>query len=159
MTDSKKLPLAGVKVLELGTYVAVPSCTRLLSDYGADVIKVEPAGGDDWRFVGSSYHLPIDDGTNPLFAVLNSNKKFISLNLKTPDGKKIMSQLLEDTDVFISNVRLKSLQMMGLDYEQIRDLYPQLIYLHFSERPGYDVRHFGRAPEVWLTGHPRMDSP
>ncbi len=151
MGENKKLPLDGIKILELGTYVAVPSCTRLLSDYGAEVIKIEPAIGDDWRYVGSSYHLPVDDGVNPLFTVFNSNKKLISLNLKTPEGKKILSQLLEDSDVFISNVRLKSLQAMGIDYDQIKDLYPRLIYLHFTgfgyhgpdaERPGYDVAAF-----------------
>lgn len=151
MSEEKSLPLKGIKILELGTYVAVPSCTRLLSDYGADVIKIEASIGDDWRYVGSSYHLPVADGANPLFTALNSNKKLISLNLKSPEGMEILSRLLEESDVFISNVRLKSLQSMGIDYEQIKQKYPRLIYLHFSgfgytgpdtERPGYDVAAF-----------------
>ena len=103
----KKLPLEGVKVVEMGTVVAAPTTARVLCAYGAEVIKVETLDGDVMRLAGTHEFTPYEDDLNPLFTIHNSNKKFLSLNFKTPEGKKILMDLLKDADVFITNVREK----------------------------------------------------
>lgn len=130
-------PLRGIKVLELGTHVAVPSACRLMAEYGADVIKIETAGGDPWRYSGLNVGLPIEDFSCPVFTVQNNGKRLISLDLKTEGGKKAFLKLLEDCDVFCTNVRLKGLAKMGLDYESLKEKFPGLIYVHFT---GYGHR-------------------
>lgn len=144
-------PLEGLRVVELGTHVAVPSSARLLAEYGADVIKVESLIGDDWRRSGLNVNLCIDDFSNPVFTIQNNGKRLIALDLKTEAGKTVLLKLLERADVFVTNVRMKSLRKMGLDYESLKDLYPSLIYCHFTgyghrgpdaDRPGFDVAAF-----------------
>ncbi|MFR6379035.1 MAG: CoA transferase [Evtepia sp.] len=97
---------------------------------------------------------------NPLFTIHNSNKKFLSLNFKTPEGKKILMDLLKDADVFITNVREKSLLRNGLDYETLKTWNPGLIYAHFlgygdkgpvASNPGFDISAF------WLRSGPIAD--
>ena len=112
-------PLQGVKVVELGTHIAVPLASRLLADWGAQVIKVENPSGDLWRYYGLNVRTPISDEENPMFSIPNANKKIVSLNLKTEAGKRILFQLLEDADVFMTNVRMKGLKGLGLDYESL----------------------------------------
>ena len=144
-------PLEGLRVVELGTHVAVPSSARLLAEYGADVIKVESLIGDDWRRSGLNVGLCIDDFCNTVFTIQNNGKKLIALDLKTPEGKDILLKLLERADVFVTNVRMKSLQKLGLDYDTLQKVFPRLIYCHFTgyghrgpdaDRPGFDVAAF-----------------
>lgn len=130
-------PLQGIKVLELGTHVAVPSACRLMAEYGAEVIKIETAGGDPWRYSGLNVNLSIEDFSCPVFTIQNNGKRLISLDLKTDGGKEVFLKLLEDTDIFCTNVRLKGLAKMGLDYETLKEKFPQLIYVHFT---GYGHR-------------------
>lgn len=147
-------PLQGVKVVELGTHVAVPMAARLMADWGAQVIKVESLTGDLWRSYGLNMRTPVTDEENPIFAVPNSNKRLISLNLKTEQGRALLFQLLEDADVFMSNVRLKGLKGLGLDYESLSKRFPKLVYFHFTgygyegpwaKRPGFDIAAFWSA--------------
>ncbi len=147
----KKLPLEGYRVIELGTFVAVPATARVMAEMGAEVIKAESIEGDDWRPTGLAYNMPSDDNENMNFTVENSNKKFISLNLKDIKGRQILLMLMEGADVFISNVRYKSLQNMGLDYESIKERFSKLIYFHLSGyghegdqagKPGFDLAAF-----------------
>ena len=105
MTENKKLPLEGVKVVEMATVVAAPTTARVLCAYGAEVIKVETLDGDVMRVAGTHEFTPYEDDCNPLFTIHNSNKKFISLNFKNEDGKKVLLDLIKDADVFITNVR------------------------------------------------------
>ena len=122
-------PLSGIKVLDLSTFVAAPVCSRLLADMGADVIKVERPDGDTWRQTGISYmpsHFSHDE--NPVFDIYNSGKKHIALDLKTEEGKRIFFQLLEETDVFVTNTRVAALQRLGISYEDLKDRFPKLIY-------------------------------
>ena len=107
-------PLKGIKVLELGTHVAVPSACRLMAEYGADVIKIETAGGDPWRYSGLNVNLTIDDFSCPVFTIQNNGKRLISLDLKTEGGRAVFMKLLENTDVFCTSVRMKGLAKMGL---------------------------------------------
>ncbi|MGD9559950.1 MAG: CaiB/BaiF CoA transferase family protein [Oscillospiraceae bacterium] len=143
--------LEGITVVEMGTYVAVPKAARMLADWGADVIKVESPGGDDWRVVGQSFSVPYDEGFNPIFQSENANKRAVALNLKSDNGKAAMHKLLEKADVFMTNTRPASLERLGLDYESIKDKYPGLICLYFSgygdlgpekDRPGFDIAAF-----------------
>ena len=144
-------PLDGIRVVELSTYVAVPTAARMLADWGAEVIKIETLGGDGMREYGKNQGLPADEGANPLFSVQNSGKLMLSLDLKDPDGKEVLMRLLEDADVFCTNVRLASIERMGLDYETLHARFPKLVYFHFSGfgyegpdsgRPGYDAIAF-----------------
>lgn len=126
------LPLEGMKVVELGTHFAVPSVTRILADWGADVVKVEGLKGDAWRIVGRNQKCPIVDDENPFFTVPNANKKFLALNLKDPDGKEAMMKLVADADIFVSNMRLPALTKLGFSYDQLKESFPGIIYVHFS---------------------------
>lgn len=156
----QNLPLQGVKVVEMATVVAAPTTARMLSAYGAEVIKVETLDGDVMRLSGTHEMTPYEDDLNPLFTIHNSNKKFISLNFKTEAGKKILLGLIGDADVFITNVREKSLAKSGLDYETLKEKFPKLIYAHFkgygdkgpaAADPGFDITAF------WLRGGAMAD--
>ena len=158
--ETKNLPLEGVKVVEMSTVVAAPTTARMLCAYGADVIKVEGLDGDVMRTGGVHEYTPYADDLNPLFTIHNSNKKFISLNYKTAEGKKILLDLIKDADVFITNVREKSLVRNGLDYETIKEINPSLIYAHFkgygdkgpaANDPGFDISAF------WMRSGPLGD--
>jgi crotonobetainyl-CoA:carnitine CoA-transferase CaiB-like acyl-CoA transferase len=110
-------PLQGIKVVELSMMVAGATCARMLADWGADVIKVEDTGsGDGFRKWPATVGAPTADDYNPLFDTLNANKRAISIDLKADEGKKLMYKLLEGADVFLTNVRTKGLERMGLDY-------------------------------------------
>lgn len=157
------LPLAGIRVLELATVVAAPTVGRTMAMYGAKVIKVEAPEGDLLRPLGSGHQLPAEDGNNPMFDLFNSGKELAAINLKTEEGMAIFHQLLAQSDVFITNVRMRSLEKMGLDYEALKVRYPRLIYAHFSgfgltgpdvDRPGFDSTAFwlrSGAALDWLT--------
>ena len=162
MSAEKLLPLTGIKIVELGTHVAVPNAARYMATLGAEVIKVESIRGDEWRGVGISYGAVATVDENPVYTTPNSNKQFLSLNLKDPEGKKIMDTLLTQTDVFMSNVRMGSLIKLGLDYETLKTLNPKLIYCHFTgfgqkgpdaARPGFDTAAF------WAKGGLMADLP
>ncbi|MBS1401568.1 MAG: CoA transferase [Oscillospiraceae bacterium] len=166
MTELKTTayPMSGVRILELGTHVAVPSATRILAAWGADVIKVESLKGDQWRVVGRNQKCPINDDENPFFDIQNANKSLIALNLKAPEGFQIFMRLLEQTDIFVTNMRLPALKRLGIDYETLKERLPRLIYGHFtgygylgpdSEKPGFDsVAFWSRSGAMadWVTG-------
>ena len=81
-------PLSGIKVVELAAFVAAPVAGRILADLGAEVIKVEAPSGDGWRLTGVSYRPRFNKDENPVFDIYNTGKKFLSLNLKTEEGKE-----------------------------------------------------------------------
>lgn len=122
-------PLAGVKVVELSTFVAGPVSARLLADLGAEVIKVERPEGDAWRATGISY-LPnrFSKDENPVFDIYNAGKKHVALNLKSKEGMEAFHRLLAEADVFITNTRPRALKRLGLSYEDIQEKYPSLVY-------------------------------
>ena len=144
-------PLSGIRVVEMSTFVAGPVTARLLADMGAEVIKVEAPRGDDWRRTGVSYNPRFNQEENPVFAIYNTGKKHVSLNLKTPEGKEAFHRLLAQADVFVTNTRPDSLKRLGFSYEDIRELYPKLIYaiiLGYGEegpdaaKPAFDTTAF-----------------
>lgn len=145
-------PLVGIKVVELSTFVAAPSCARLLADLGANVIKVEHPDGDTWRKTGKNY-LPerFCDEENPIFDIYNSGKRHIALNLKSAEGMEAFHKLLKEADVFITNTRLPALRRLGISYDDLKDRYPSLIYaivLGYGEngpdaaKPAFDTTAF-----------------
>lgn len=157
---TQNLPLSGVRVIELATVVAAPTAGRMMAAYGAEVIKVETLGGDGLRPFGKGHCLPTEDGNSPLFDLYNSGKKFTSLDLKSEKGQEAFHRLLSTADVFLTNVRYKGLERMGLDYETLKEKYPKLVYAHFSgfglkgadaDRPGYDMTAF------WMRSGPLLD--
>ncbi len=134
----------GVKVVEMGLWIAGPSCSGLLADWGADVIKVEPLAGDPFRSLEWLY----PDQINPPFELDNRGKKSLALDLTSADGLAIMHDLLADADVFVTNYRPGGLSRQGLDYETLHARYPALVYAAVSgyghegeeaDRAAYDV--------------------
>lgn len=139
-------PLAGIKVVELSTYVAAPGAARILADMGADVIKIESFTGDQWRETGKKM-LSTTDVENPVFDVYNTGKKSICVNIKTEEGLAFTLKMLESADIFITNTRARSLRKLGLDAETLTKKYPRLIHASIdgfgskgpdADSPGFD---------------------
>ncbi|WP_420442923.1 CaiB/BaiF CoA transferase family protein [Candidatus Poriferisodalis sp.] len=140
-------PMEGIRVVELGVWVAGPACGGILADWGADVVKVEGPQGDPFRSLEWLY----PGAGNPPFDLDNRGKRSIALDLRQPDGMAAMHALLAPADVFLSNIRPGGLERMGLDYPSLAERYPRLIYasvtgfsLHGDERDrhAYDVGAF-----------------
>ncbi len=127
-TSTPSGPLAGIKVLELGTLIAGPFCSRMLAEFGAEVIKIEsPDGGDplrQWRV--------LKDGTSLWWSVQSRNKKSVTLNLKDARGQEIARRLALDADIVIENYRPGVLEKWGLGYEQLKAINPAAIMVRLS---------------------------
>lgn len=120
--------LEGVRVVDLTTVVFGPYCTQTLADLGADVTKIEnPVTGDAFRHASKPAATP---GMGPGFIALNRGKKSVALDLKAEADKAVMLDLLREADVFVSNVRGKAMERLGLDYESVRALNPGIVYVH-----------------------------
>ena len=134
-------PLDGIKVIEFTQIIAGPFGGMLLSDMGAEVIKIEPLEGDPWR--GHNEFLP-NESRN--FIGLNRGKRSLPLNIKDPEGLKIVHELVKTTDVIISNARPDVPEKLGIDYETLSKINPQIIYC--------DNTSFGRkGPDNWRPGY------
>lgn len=120
-------PLTGIKVVEMGLWVAAPSCAAMLGDWGADVIKIEPPAGDPFRGLFASA-LGAPASLNPPFELDNRGKRGIVLDLEKEEARKIALQLIEQADVFVTNNRPRVLEQYGLDYETLHKKFPRLIY-------------------------------
>ena len=138
-------PLEGVKVIELANFIAAPSCARYLADLGADVIKVEAPSRDPLRGTAINEGRPLGDYENTSFDLDNANKRCICLNTKAPEGLEALLKLIETADIFITNVREKSLKKQGLDYESIKVKFPKLVY-------GYVTGYGEKGPDKDLPG-------
>ena len=142
MTETA-LPLAGLRVLEMGSTVAGPFCGRLLADFGAEVIKVEAADGDPVRSMGKRYR------NKSLWAAsIFRNKSLIAVDLRKPRGQQLVKTIAAKCDFLIENFRPGSLETWGLGYDELAKLNPGLIMIRISgygqtgpyrERPGYGV--------------------
>jgi crotonobetainyl-CoA:carnitine CoA-transferase CaiB-like acyl-CoA transferase len=143
-------PLHGVKVVELGVWVAGPAVTGLMADWGADVMKVEPPTGDPQRAVFGALGVADQTGVPP-FEIDNRGKRSVVLDLRTDDGVAHMMALLADADVFVTNVRPAGLQRLGLDADSLSAKFPRLVYGIITgyglngpdvDRAGYDIGAF-----------------
>jgi formyl-CoA transferase len=152
-------PLRGVRVVEIGAFMAAPFATMQLADLGADVIKVEnPAGGDPVRQTG-----PFLDGHSSPFVRLNRNKRSVAVDLKTDAGKRLLESLLDTTDVLVENLRPGALSALGFGYANVHARNPRLVYVSASgwgqdgplaAQPGLDIMAQARAGLMSITGHP-----
>ncbi len=125
--------LSHLKVLDLTHYVAGPYCTKLLADFGADVLKVErPGDGDGARRIGPFLQDDPHPEKSGLFLYLNTNKKGITLNLKTDTGKQIFKRLAEDVDVLVENFEPRVMPGLGLGYDVLRQINPKLVMTSIS---------------------------
>ncbi len=159
-------PLEGIRVVELGVWVAGPSAAAILADWGADVIKIEPPEGDPFRGLFAGL---IDLEGNPPFELDNRGKRSVALDLETPAGKEVAWKLIERADVFISNLRPKALEKLGLTYEACAARNPRLVYCQVtgygpegeaSNRAAYDVGAFwSRGAVAASLMAPGMDPP
>lgn len=127
MTESKKL-LEGVKVVELATFIAAATTGRFLADLGADVVKIEQKNGDPLRYTAPSEGRPLDMHENTTWELENGNKRCLSIDTRTEEGKEILFKLLDEADILITNWRTKALVKSGLDYETLKVKYPKLVY-------------------------------
>lgn len=144
-------PLQGVKVVDLTYFIAGPGAGRMLADWGADVIKIEPSFGDPGRTTGGPMTAPITTGANPLYTTYNANKRCLSVNLKSKKGMDIMHKLLSEANVLLTSYRTAALERLGLDYESLAERHPHLIWaqvIGFGTRgparnkPGFDTVAF-----------------
>lgn len=135
-------PLSGYRVVEVGNFIAGPLCGTLLGYYGAEVIKIEPPGGDQLR----SFRDADPTGTGWWWRSLGRNKKSVVLDLKKPRAQKIVKQLCQDADVFIENFKPGKIAEWNLGFETIRSVNPNIIYSSvsgygqtgpYSSRPGF----------------------
>jgi crotonobetainyl-CoA:carnitine CoA-transferase CaiB-like acyl-CoA transferase len=120
-------PLSGIRVLDFSRVLAGPHCTRMLSDMGADVIKLEPPDGDLTRYAS-----PRINGLSAYFVQQNSGKRNISIDLSTPQGSEIAVALAGTADVLVENYRAGVMQRLGLGVEALTSKYPRLIYASIS---------------------------
>lgn len=144
-TEDEKSPLAGIRVLDLTRIIAGPYCTMVLGDLGAEILKIErPGAGDEARKWGPPFMKQAQDST--YFLAINRNKKSICIDLKR--GKDIIYELAEKSDVLIENYVPGKLRDIGLGYEDIARVAPQIVYCSltgygydgpYANRPGYDV--------------------
>ena len=161
-------PLSGIRVVDLTTFLAAPTASRVLGEWGADVIKVESPAGDPGRTQGAVFGMPYEDDENLGFDMSNMNKRFVTLNLKAPQGLEVMHRLLENADVLVTNIRTKSLQKLGLDYDSLKEKYPRLIFAHClgygengpeKDTAGFDVTCYMARGGVFGTTVNKGDSP
>lgn len=151
-------PLEGIRVLELGSSVAGPFCGRLFADFGAEVIKVEVAEGDAVRSMGKRV-----DGKSLYAASIFRNKRLISVDLRTEEGRSLVRQLAERSDVVVENFRPGTLERMGLGYETLSQANPGLVMVRISgfgqsgpyaQRAGYGAIGEALSGLRHLTGDP-----
>ena len=152
-----KLPLEGIKIIDLTAAVSGPFCTQLLGDFGANIIKIEPPKkGDMLREVG-----PFMDQESYYFLQNNRNKRSMTLNLKTEKGVEILKTLVKEADVMVENYRPGVKKKLGIDYEEMKKENPRLIYTSISgfgqtgpyaNRPGFDPIAQGISGLCSVTG-------
>jgi crotonobetainyl-CoA:carnitine CoA-transferase CaiB-like acyl-CoA transferase len=152
------LPLEGIRVLDLTNVMAGPYCTMVLGDLGAEVIKLESLDGDSTR----NFEPKVNDESY-CFAVLNRNKKSISVDLKAPAGKDIVMRLAAKSDIVIENFRPGVVKKLGIDYDSLKQVNPALIYASMSgfgqtgpygRKGGFDIIAQGMSGIMMMTGHP-----
>jgi crotonobetainyl-CoA:carnitine CoA-transferase CaiB-like acyl-CoA transferase len=143
-------PLEGLRVVELGLWVAGPACAAILRDWGAEVVKIEPPQGDPFRGLFASA-LGAPGALNPPFEMDNRGKRSIALNLDHEEGRSVARQLIDRADVFVTNMRPRVLDDFGLDYATVSQSNPRLVYMHITghgpdgpnrDRAAYDIGAF-----------------
>ncbi|MBI1179540.1 MAG: CoA transferase [Alphaproteobacteria bacterium] len=143
MTEQKRGPLDGIRVIDMSTVVLGPYAGQIMGDLGADVIRVESPRSDMTRWAGNSPH----PGFGPIFMNCNRNKRSLCLNLKAEGAREALMALVKTADVFLHNVRLEAIERLGFGYEAVKAARPDIVYVHavgfggegpYGGRPAYD---------------------
>lgn len=143
MTQAKHGPLDGVRVIDMSTVLLGPYAGQIMGDLGADVIRVESPKADMTRWAGPSAH----PGFSPIFMNCNRNKRSLCIDLKKDGARDALVELIRTTDVFLHNVRLDAIERLGLGYDAVRAIKPDIVYVHcvgfgsdgpYAGRPAYD---------------------
>jgi formyl-CoA transferase len=157
-SDPLQRPLSGLKIIELGQLIAGPFAAKILAEFGADVIKVEPPAGDplrQWRYV--------HEGTSVWWAAHARNKRSITLDLRQPEGQDVVRRLVANADIVIENFRPGAMEKWGLGFEALHAINPKLIMLRVSgygqtgpyrDRPGFGVIGEAMGGLRYLSGEP-----
>ncbi len=163
MTDSRPAPgvLSGVRVLDFGRYIAGPYCAALLADLGADVIRIERLDGGEDRWVA-----PVgEDGVGAMYVVMNRNKRGMTLDPSSPEGRQIVQRLVATADVVVANLPPEVLRSLALDLESLRRVKPDIILTTvtafgaggpWSHRHGFDGIGQVMCGSAYLTGTPEQ---
>lgn len=153
--------LGKIRVLDLTQHLAGPFCTMILSDMGAEVIKVEPPWGDSTR---NSPQYPVINGWSSYFMFHNRNKRSIALDLKSEKGVEILRKLAETCDVVVENFRPGVMERLGIGYSELREVNPEIIYASISgfgqtgpyvKRPSFDIIAQAMSGWMWLNSRER----
>ncbi|MEK6193176.1 MAG: CoA transferase [Deltaproteobacteria bacterium] len=169
MDQHKEKPLDGIKVVEYGVFHAGPGGGAILGDLGAEVIKVENAAGDPLRHWTSVAGFDFSIGPNEslMHEISNRNKKAICLDIKTEEGKGVLHRLVEEADVFLTNLRKSTKKKLGIDYASLLKINPRIIHANVSgfgpEGPMADMGAFDPLGQAWSgmtfvtgTDHPAL---
>ena len=158
MSAAPQGPLSGLTVLDLTRVLSGPYCTMMLADMGARVVKIEqPGKGDDTRGWGP----PFQNGESVYFMSINRNKESLTLNLKHPDGRRVLEDLIDQADVLVENFRPGTMERMGLGFDKVSPRWPRLVYCSVSgfgqtgprrNQPGYDAVMQGEGGLMSITG-------
>src|SRR5258706_1783494 len=161
-------PLVGIRVVELGVWVAGPSAGGVLADWGAAVVKIEPPDGDPFRRL-SRPASGVGLRANPPFELDNRGKRSVVLDLRTAEAREIAHRLIERADVFVTNVRPAALTRLALDWDTLQARNPRLVYARVTgygetgpdaDRPSYDIGAFwSRAGIAAALTPPGADPP
>lgn len=153
--------LKGIKVIDLSRVLAGPSCSQVLADLGADVIKIErPEIGDETRHWAPP---SFNDGTSAYFATVNRNKRSLTLDFTKPQGQAVLKHLIQDADILVENFKVGNLAKYGLDYASVKAINPRIIYASLTgfgqtgpdaSKPGYDYIIQGLSGLMSITGDP-----
>jgi crotonobetainyl-CoA:carnitine CoA-transferase CaiB-like acyl-CoA transferase len=167
MSENRTLPLSGIRIFDLTRILAGPTCTQLLGDLGADVIKVErPGAGDDTRKWGPPYVKDAaghDTQESAYYLSSNRNKRSLTLDLAKPEGQALARRMIGECDVLAENFKVGDLAKFGLGYEQIKAAFPRLVYCSitgfgqtgpYAPRAGYDLLAQGMGGVMSITGQP-----
>jgi len=155
--------LEHIRVIEIATYIAAPSAGAILADWGADVIKIEPPSGCPMRKAFET-----EQGFSPVFDMDNRGKRGIVLDLAQKQSSEIIKKMLSQADVLLTNLRLKSLDKMGLSYEQLKSEFPHLVYAVVSgygtigpdkDLPGFDTSAFFARSGMIAASTPKKGEP
>lgn len=158
MNETKKMPLEGVRVIDIGTLFAGPWIATYMADFGADVIKIEHPRGDSLRNFASQ-----KDGVSLWWKLASRNKKSITCNISSPEGQEILRKLCENADVLVENFRPGTMERWGLSWESLHALNPKLILARtsgfgqkgpYAQRPGFGTLAEAMSGFAHITGFP-----
>ncbi len=152
------MSLEGIRVLDLTQHLSGPYCTMILGDLGAEVLKIEKQDGDDQRKLG-----PFVNGESSPFMAINRNKKSITLNLKSAEGREVLLKLAKMSDVIVENFRPGIVKSLGIDYESIKKINPGIVYCSisgygqtgpYSHKGGFDIMAQGMSGLMDMNSQP-----